>query len=69
MAPRCNIQCKFCNRQFDCVNESRPGVTSAVLSPAQAMVYLEEVLRQKPNIRVVGIAGPGDPFANAPQTR
>ncbi len=68
VAPRCNIQCKFCNRQFDCVNESRPGVTSAVLSPAQAMVYLEEVLRQKPNIRVVGIAGPGDPFANPAQT-
>jgi nitrogen fixation protein NifB len=68
VAPRCNIQCKFCNRQFDCVNESRPGVTSAILSPAQAMVYLEEVLRQKPNIRVVGIAGPGDPFANPDQT-
>lgn len=68
VAPRCNIQCKFCNRQFDCVNESRPGVTSAVLTPGQAMVYLEEVLRQKPNIRVVGIAGPGDPFANAQQT-
>ncbi len=68
VAPRCNIQCKFCNRQFDCVNESRPGVTSAVLSPAQAMVYLEEVLLRKPEIRVVGIAGPGDPFANADQT-
>jgi nitrogen fixation protein NifB len=68
VAPRCNIQCKFCNRQFDCVNESRPGVTSAVLSPGQAMVYLEEVLRRKPNISVVGIAGPGDPFANAEQT-
>jgi nitrogen fixation protein NifB len=68
VAPRCNIQCKFCNRQFDCVNESRPGVTSAVLTPAQAMVYLEEVLRRKPDIRVVGIAGPGDPFANPAQT-
>ena len=68
VAPRCNIQCKFCNRKFDCVNESRPGVTSAVLSPAQAMVYLAEILQQKPNIRVVGIAGPGDPVANAPQT-
>jgi nitrogen fixation protein NifB len=68
VAPRCNIQCKFCNRQFDCVNESRPGVTSAILSPAQAMVYLEQVLEQKPSIRVVGIAGPGDPFANPDQT-
>ena len=68
VAPRCNMQCKFCNRLFDCVNESRPGVTSAILSPAQAMVYLQEVLRHKPGIRVVGIAGPGDPFANAAQT-
>ena len=68
VAPRCNVQCKFCNRQFDCVNESRPGVTSAILTPAQAMVYLEQVLKQKPNIRVVGIAGPGDPFANAEET-
>jgi nitrogen fixation protein NifB len=68
VAPRCNIQCKFCNRRFDCVNESRPGVTSAVLASAQAMVYLEQVLEKKPNIRVVGIAGPGDPFANPDQT-
>lgn len=68
VAPRCNIQCKFCNRRFDCVNESRPGVTSALLSPHQAMVYLDEVLKEKPNVKVVGIAGPGDPFANAEQT-
>lgn len=68
VAPRCNIQCKFCNRKFDCVNETRPGVTSAVLSPGQAMVYLEEVFAQKGNISVVGIAGPGDPFANPEET-
>lgn len=68
VAPRCNIQCKFCNRKFDCVNETRPGVTSAVLSPGQAMVYLEEVFAAKGNIAVVGIAGPGDPFANPDET-
>ena len=68
VAPRCNIQCNFCNRKFDCVNETRPGVTSAVLSPAQAMVYLEEVFARKGNISVVGIAGPGDPFANPRET-
>ncbi len=68
VAPRCNIQCKFCNRRFDCVNESRPGVTSAVLSPFQAQAYLDVVLKQRPDIRVVGIAGPGDPFANVAQT-
>ncbi|MCJ8498943.1 radical SAM protein [Desulfatitalea alkaliphila] len=68
VAPRCNVQCKFCNRRFDCVNESRPGVTSALLSPAQALDYLEKVMARRPEIRVVGIAGPGDPFANADAT-
>jgi nitrogen fixation protein NifB len=68
VAPRCNIQCNFCNRKFDCVNESRPGVTSGVLSPAQAMRYLSSVFEEKSGIAVVGIAGPGDPFANPEET-
>ncbi len=68
VAPRCNIQCRFCNRKYDCVNESRPGVTSGILTPAQAEIYLEEVLAQKKEIAVVGIAGPGDPFANPNET-
>lgn len=68
VAPKCNIQCNFCDRQFDCANESRPGVTSAVLSPGQALRYLNGVLRKLPRIAVVGIAGPGDPFANPDET-
>ena len=36
VAPRCNIQCNYCNRKYDCCNESRPGVTSEVLTPEQA---------------------------------
>ncbi len=68
VASRCNVQCNFCNRKYDCVNESRPGVTSAVLSPYQALYYLEHVMEKKSNISVVGIAGPGDPFANANET-
>jgi nitrogen fixation protein NifB len=68
VAPACNIQCNFCNRKFDCVNESRPGVSSSILTPDQAMAYLAEVVEAKPNTSVVGIAGPGDPFANPVQT-
>ena len=68
VAPRCNIQCNYCNRKFDCVNESRPGVTSQVLSPVQALAYLEEMVEKIPSIEVVGIAGPGDPFANPYET-
>ncbi len=68
VAPKCNVQCNFCNRRYDCMNESRPGVTSSVLTPGQAMAYLEKVIDFQPNIAVVGIAGPGDPFANADET-
>lgn len=68
VAPRCNIKCNYCNRKFDCVNESRPGVTSAVLSPVQAVRYVGKVLEVEPRITVAGIAGPGDPFANPEET-
>jgi nitrogen fixation protein NifB len=68
VAPKCNVQCNFCNRSFDCVNESRPGVTSSLLSPVQAADYLETVREKIDSIEVVGIAGPGDPFANAFET-
>ncbi len=68
VAPKCNIQCNYCNRKFDCMNESRPGVTSKLLSPQQALHYLEEAILLSPNIAVVGIAGTGDPFANPDET-
>jgi len=63
VARSCNIQCKYCNRKYDCINESRPGVTSAVLSPGQAVTYLQEMKEKIPRLAVAGIAGPGDPFA------
>ncbi|NTV45812.1 MAG: radical SAM protein [Chlorobiales bacterium] len=68
VAPKCNIQCNYCNRQYDCSNENRPGVTSAVLSPAQAFQYVKNLKEKLPNLSVIGIAGPGDAFANAPET-
>ena len=37
VAPACNIQCHYCNRKYDCSNESRPGVVSEVLTPEQAV--------------------------------
>ena len=68
VAPDCNIRCNYCNRKTDCVNESRPGVSSAILSPRQALAYMEKVLEKEPRISVAGIAGPGDPFANPVET-
>ncbi|MFZ4525868.1 MAG: nitrogenase cofactor biosynthesis protein NifB [Chlorobium sp.] len=68
VAPKCNIQCNYCSRKFDCMNENRPGVTSKVLTPKQALYYLDQAMILSPNIAVVGIAGPGDPFANPDET-
>jgi len=69
VAPGCNIKCGFCERKFDCANESRPGVTSRVLTPDQAVERVRLVkehmeVQGGPQLKVVGIAGPGDPLAN-----
>ncbi|MBJ6727980.1 radical SAM protein [Geomesophilobacter sediminis] len=67
VAPRCNIKCGYCTRRHDCVNESRPGVTSRVQSPTEALQTVRDVMDSASLgrlIRVVGIAGPGDPLAN-----
>jgi nitrogen fixation protein NifB len=64
VAPLCTIQCRYCNRKYDCVNESRPGVTSAILLPDQALRYLDLVVKEMGVPAVVGIAGPGEAFAD-----
>lgn len=68
VAPRCNIHCNYCRRDFDCANESRPGVTSEVLSPRDAARLVDVAAAKVENLAVVGIAGPGDPLANPAET-
>ncbi|TKI03463.1 nitrogenase cofactor biosynthesis protein NifB [Martelella alba] len=68
VAPACNLQCNYCNRKFDCSNESRPGVSSALLTPEQAVAKVRQVATAIPQLSVVGIAGPGDPLANMGRT-
>jgi nitrogen fixation protein NifB len=46
------------------VNESRPGVCSRILSPDEALGRLEDATKRAPCIKVVAIAGPGEPLAN-----
>ena len=64
VAPDCNVQCGYCVRKFDCVNESRPGVASVILSPQEAIERVEAVIERTGDIAAIGIAGPGDPLAN-----
>ncbi|MGY2811816.1 nitrogenase cofactor biosynthesis protein NifB [Bradyrhizobium sp. USDA 4506] len=68
VAPACNIQCNYCNRKYDCANESRPGVVSEKLTPEQAVKKVLVVAATIPQMSVLGIAGPGDPLANPEKT-
>ncbi len=64
VAPACNIQCHYCNRKYDCANESRPGVVSERLTPEQASHKVLAVAARLRQLSVVGIAGPGDALAD-----
>ncbi|WP_221797246.1 nitrogenase cofactor biosynthesis protein NifB [Oceanobacter mangrovi] len=68
VAPACNIQCHYCNRKYDCSNESRPGVVSELLTPEEAVMKTKAVAANIPQMTVLGIAGPGDPLANPERT-
>jgi nitrogen fixation protein NifB len=60
----CNIGCNYCVRKYDCVNENRPGVTSKILTPQEAIERVRQAAKNDPRLRVVGISGPGDPLTS-----
>ncbi len=62
VSPACNIQCKFCTRRFD-KSLIRPGVSSLVLKPEEAIDTIRRAKELCPELSVVGIAGPGDTLA------
>lgn len=63
VSPTCNIQCRFCKRSLN-KEEQRPGVTSKVLLPEEAVNKVKKALTLCPEITVAGIAGPGDTLAS-----
>jgi nitrogen fixation protein NifB len=67
VAPRCNLRCGYCARS---TNEHRadvkaPGISARILSPSQALRKTAEFAKRWGMHGIVGIAGPGDPLANA----
>ncbi|MDR2295829.1 MAG: radical SAM protein [Clostridiales Family XIII bacterium] len=69
VAAACNVRCNYCVRGFDCANENRPGVASAILTPREALARYIRLKELLPRLSVVGIAGPGDALASFPETR
>ena len=64
VASRCNIRCAYCERKIGCLNESRPGISTRVITPAEVTAVVSRALELEPRIEVVGIAGPGEALAN-----
>src|SRR5512143_2124171 len=67
VAPRCNIQCAFCERKICAsLTMQHPGWAQRLSSPAEAIETVRRLVRRHPDeCFVVGVAGPGDPLANA----
>ncbi|MDR1039396.1 MAG: radical SAM protein [Deltaproteobacteria bacterium] len=62
VAPRCNIFCRFCARGISRGAEL-PGNAARIVPPEEAAGIVETALVLCPDIRVAGVAGPGDPLA------
>lgn len=62
VSPACNIQCRFCTRASN-TGENRPGVAAGLIRPEEAVDVVKRALQLCPQIKVVGIAGPGDTLA------
>lgn len=62
VSPGCNIFCKFCERALN-DTEQRPGVTSQIITPLEALDVVRQAVALSPDLTVVGIAGPGDTLA------
>lgn len=63
VSPICNISCRFCTRGFN-KSEIKPGVSSLVLKPEEAVETVRKARELCPELTVVGIAGPGDTLAS-----
>ena len=66
VAPRCNIHCRFCERRVCAhLTTQHPGWARQLLSPAEAVERVRDLVETHPGVRfVVGVAGPGEPLAN-----
>lgn len=63
VAFKCDTKCNYCKREYSqCID--RPGVSDGILPLSGVEKYIAEKAEQYPECRIVGVAGPGDPFAN-----
>ncbi len=64
VAPKCNIKCRYCVIKINNY-EDRPAVAQKILKPQEAITLLKNILRKSNSIKVVAVAGPGEPLINS----
>lgn len=65
VAPYCNIKCAFCDRNTGAsCHLPKPGRSTCVMSVDEALEITERELAKRSKLRIVAIAGPGEPLAN-----
>lgn len=64
VAPKCNIKCNYCDQKIGCrYHAFRPSVATKIISPDDALDLVSKYANNE-RLRVVGIAGPGEPLYN-----
>lgn len=63
LVKNCNIQCNYCNKNYSCPNENRPGVTNQIIKPEDVYFLIKKSLILYPDLRIIGFAGPGESLA------
>jgi nitrogen fixation protein NifB len=64
VAPECNIKCNYCDQKIGRrYHTFRPSVATKILSPDEALDLVRKYAHNE-QLRVVGIAGPGEPLYN-----
>ncbi len=65
VAGNCNLKCAFCDHVvISSCHIPRPGQASQLMEPLEAVSRTLELLTERPHLRIVAVAGPGEPLAN-----
>ncbi len=65
VARTCNLKCAFCDHvAFSSCHLPRPGHASQLMDPSEAVARTMQLLSERPDLRIVAVAGPGEPLAN-----
>jgi nitrogen fixation protein NifB len=64
VAPACNVRHRYDIGTYGCVNIPGPVPSGRVMAPQEAMDRARAVVEKNEDIRVICIAGPGEPLAN-----